>query len=363
MSAEQPFKNPDQGSEVSGTPALPADENRAAGADSRDTAIGVVIAGKYQIVQALGTGGWGNVYRARHLQHDIDVAVKFPDRRLLANPDQLKRFHQEAKACQTLVHPNFVNVSDHGVTNDGVPYIVMEYVEGWTLHALLAAGHPFAVDEVLQFSMCLADGLSIAHAAGFVHRDIKPGNIILAKNSGTPKLLDFGLVKSADSNLTRTGYTLGTPAYMSPEQFTGTDEPDGRSDIYSLGCVLYESLTGANPFLGESDMECLYKHLHFNPPPVSKAREPKPTPAGLDFVVAKAIAADRNDRYPDMQAFKADLEKVLKGAQGKKFHAMRMVENLTVKHIAVAAAVLCIVIVVCELVAAGPTAFQSFAPK
>lgn len=348
MPVEQPFKNPDL-----------VDVKLRIGAKPCEPDLGDIIAAKYRIEAVLGSGGWGKVYRARHLHLDEDVAIKFPDVRLLADIEHIKRFQQEAKACNKLAHPNLVGVSDHGVTGDGVPYIVMEYVEGETLHSLLAASHPFTVEQILQFTMNLADGLTTAHAAGFIHRDIKPGNIVIAKESGTPKLLDFGLVKSADADLTKTGHILGSPAYMSPEQFTGEDI-DVRSDVYSLGCVLYESLTGINPFLGSSDMECLYKHLHCDPQSVSLARGSKPTPAGLDHVVARAVAADRAQRYASMQALKDDLLKVLNGLQVEKFRTKRGVKKKElVKGLSYVSALAGMIIVVCGIVVFAPTVLQS----
>jgi serine/threonine protein kinase len=264
---------------------------------SADPRIGTTL-GAYRIDATLGRGGMGVVYLAEHLRLKKRMALKVLPPELIGDEQFRRRFERESQMAAALDHPNIVPVHDAGEI-DGVLYIAMQYVEGTDLAKVLASEGALVLDRTLSIVAQTADALDEAHALGLAHRDVKPANILLTRSRSGERayLTDFGLAKqwASASRLTRSGLFVGTLSYAAPEQFTGGDI-DGRADVYSLGCVLYECLTGRVPFDRAHEPAVMYAHLN-DPPPAVTSRRPD-LPAGLDDVVARAMAKDRDDRYP-----------------------------------------------------------------
>ena len=257
-------------------------KNKSSKAKTAEGLTFAVINKRYELLGLAGQGGMAAVYKARDLKENRDVAVKVLDRDLANMDSVLERFQKEVSAASAMAHENLAAVYDSGVTEDGRPYIVMEYMRGQTLAQLLKKRAKLSLNEFAEIFVQVAKGLAHAHRRGVVHRDIKPSNIMLytdAKEKLGVKLLDFGIAKSLadiDStslNLTHTGQVIGSPFYMSPEQCRALPI-DTRSDIYSLGCVMFEAITGGVPFKGETALDTLYKHIH-EPAPRVKANHPK----------------------------------------------------------------------------------------
>ena len=282
-------------------------------AASRDPLIGRVLDGRFEVREPLGRGGMGTVYRAIQLSVDREVAIKVVHPKLADDRQAAKRFLREARLASRLNQPSVVQVIDFGQTDDGVLYLVMELLRGRTL-AKEQAGQRLALKRVLAIGGQLCDALEAAHAQGIVHRDLKPGNIVvLADPPGRDllKVLDFGLAKSlvtdTSSKVTNTDAILGTPLYMSPEQVQGKgSEP--RSDLYALGCILYELLTGAPPFVDPSVNLILAKHLSEPPPPL-----PASVPPRLRALVAQLLAKDPAERPATAADARAVLQWVMDG--------------------------------------------------
>ena len=258
--------------------------------------------GPYRILACIGIGGVGTVYRARDTRLNRDVALKFLPAHAGAELDAEQRLLVEARAAAALEHTNVCTVHEIGESEDGRPYIAMAYYEGETLKERLLRG-PLPFEEAIDIAAQTARGLGAAHAHGVVHRDVKPGNMMVTPE-GTVKLLDLGLAKVADVSLTRPGATPGTLAYMSPEQVRG-DSVGPRSDLWSLGVVLYEMLTGARPFRGGNDRALIQAILHEDPEPVQK-REPD-APRSLQRVTERLLEKDPDDRYGSANELLADL--------------------------------------------------------
>jgi serine/threonine protein kinase len=260
--------------------------------------------GRYEIVGELGRGAMGVVYKATDPNIGRTVALKTMrmDVHGLESADLMRRFKNEARAAGLLNHPNIVTIYDAG-EHDGVFYIAMEYLEGTTLQELLAERRVLEAAEAVKLSREIARGLDYAHAHGVVHRDVKPANIMITR-SGAVKIMDFGIAKSS-GNMTGTGQVLGTPNYMSPEQVKGKSL-DGRSDLFSLGVILYEMLTGEKPFHGQNVTTIIYKIVNENPIP---PRELDATvPASLSALVLKALAKSPDERYQTGAELAHDLE-------------------------------------------------------
>lgn len=247
----------------------------------------------YRILEELGRGGMGVIYKARDTRLDRAVALKFLPPDLTRNPDAKARFIREAKAASALKHQNICTIHDIDETEDGQLFIVMDCYEGETLQEKIARG-PLAIEEALHYAAQTAEALMAAHAEDIIHRDIKPGNIFIM-NDGTVKLLDFGLAKFTDkTQLTREATTLGTLSYMSPEQVRG-DSVDHRTDIWSFGIVLYEMLAGRTPFLNTYDAAVMYAILNHNPPPIEHGlRSISPQ---LISIITKCLEKDPMDRF------------------------------------------------------------------
>ncbi len=258
--------------------------------------------GHYAIEEKLGAGGMGVVYRAHDSQLDRTVALKFLSPHLIADEVATERFLVEARAAAALDHPNVCTVHEIGRDEDGRPFIAMAYYEGDTLKERLNRG-ALPYGEAAAYAAQIAGALAAAHAGGIVHRDVKPGNVIVTQ-TGAAKVLDFGLAKLADVTLTRTGSTIGTVAYMSPEHTRG-DELDARTDLWSLGVVLYEMLTGRRPFRG--DRQGTVIHAIRNDEPERLGDLIEELPPDLDEIVSKLLQKDPGDRYESADALLTDL--------------------------------------------------------
>jgi len=262
--------------------------------------------GKYEIFSILGKGAMGIVYKALDPDIDRQVAIKTIRFDLTSdttdNEEIMQRFIREAQAAGRLSHPNIITIFDVGREKD-LTYIVMQFIEGPSLQRLIAQGEKFSIQEVTKIMDQVCGALDYAHQHGIVHRDIKPGNILL-DNARKPFICDFGVARVDTSTLTQSGTAVGTPSYMSPEQVMGK-KVDKRSDIFSLGCILYEFLTGRRPFEAESITTVIYKIINEEPPSLNEVK--KGLPAGFEKIIGKALAKDPNDRYQDCNQLAADL--------------------------------------------------------
>ena len=270
-------------------------------ADASDTSHGRIIS-HYHIDGKLGGGGMGVVYLAHDTVLGRQVALKFLPPELTRDSKAKERFIQEARAASALDHPNVAVIYEIGETPRGQLFIAMAYYEGETLQQKIERG-PLAISDALEFAIQIAEGLSRTHARGIVHRDIKPANLIVSAD-GTVKILDFGLAKMADLHLTKTGTTVGTAAYMSPEQARGA-AVDQRTDIWSLGVVLYEMITSARPFRGDYEQALIYSILHEEPAPLRERRED--TSEKLERVVRRLLQKVPADRYQNTEELLTDL--------------------------------------------------------
>jgi len=270
--------------------------------------IGEVIGDRYRVDELVGAGGMATVFKAFDQTLERPVAVKVMRREVVAEADQLERFRREARAAAKLSHPHIVTVIDAGEEN-GRPYIVFEYVPGETLKQRIKSQGPLPVTEAVAYAIEVGSALVAAHAAGLVHRDVKPQNVLLDSH-GHAKVADFGIARELDGSdgLTKTGRVLGTTDYVSPEQAMGEDVT-GQSDVYSLGIVLYEMLTGEVPFKGENHVAVAMKHVKEELPDVQEKR-PEVSSA-LAAVIEKMTAKEPVDRYLTAASAVSDLEDVL----------------------------------------------------
>jgi eukaryotic-like serine/threonine-protein kinase len=270
--------------------------------------IGKEFDGRYLIVRKLGSGGMADVYLAEDQDLGRRVALKLLDDRH-ANDDQfVERFRREAQSAAGLNHPNIVSIFDRGQA-EGTYYIAMEYLDGRTLKELLVRNGPTPVPIAIDYARQILGALAFAHRGGIVHRDIKPHNIVVRKD-GRLKVTDFGIARSGASQMTEAGSIVGTAQYLSPEQARGAPV-DARSDLYSLGIVLYEMLTGKVPYTGDAPVEIAMKHLTAVPDPPSKLRPD--IPHDLDAIVMRALAKDPEQRYGSAEEMDADLARVARG--------------------------------------------------
>lgn len=261
--------------------------------------------GRYEIIGELGKGAMGVVYKAKDPIIDRILAIKTISLNLAADEkDEYEaRFYQEAKAAGRLSHPNIVTVYDVGKSGD-VAYIAMEFLQGRELHDILNEGKRLPISQVLDIVRQVAQGLAYAHEHGIVHRDVKPSNIMVIRD-GHVKITDFGIARMASSTVqTQAGVVLGSPKYMSPEQVLGKSI-DQRTDIFSLGVMLYEMLSGRPPFVGDTINAVMYHTVNATPAPPSTLNHE--VPAMLDFIVAKALAKEVGNRYQNAREFADDL--------------------------------------------------------
>ena len=283
--------------------------------------------GEYRIVQRIGSGGMGAVYKAEQPSMNRFVAIKVLHSRYLARGDLVSRFRREARAMSQLSHPNTARVYKYGQLDDGSLYFVMEYLEGRNLVQEVKTAGPVEPERAIRIMQSVCTALEEAHSAGMIHRDLKPENIFLTNQGGKedfPKVLDFGLAKVTEKqmgsmslmHLTQQGAVFGTPEFMSPEQATGS-ELDRRSDIYSLGMILYEMLTGKLPFMAKNKREIMFAQVKEPPIPLTQRAPTMPFPSGLEAVIAKAIAKDPDDRYQSALQFADALRSCLPGQTGQ----------------------------------------------
>jgi eukaryotic-like serine/threonine-protein kinase len=271
------------------------------------TVIGTLISERYRLDEKIGSGGMSSVYRAFDPTLERWVAIKLMHRDISNDPDQLERFRREARAVAQLNHPHVVTVIDAG-EDEGAPYIVFEYVEGETLKERIRRLGRLPVSEAVAYAIEIGRALESAHANRLVHRDVKPQNVLIDRE-GRAKVTDFGIARSLEAQgLTATGRVLGTTDYVSPEQALG-HEVTGQSDIYSLGIVLYEMLTGETPFNADTQVAVAMKHVR-DPLPDVQRRRPEIS-AALASVVERSTAKETQNRYPAVSQMVHDLEEVL----------------------------------------------------
>jgi serine/threonine-protein kinase len=269
--------------------------------------IGTLLSNRYRLASKLGSGGMSTVYLAVDEVLDRQVAVKVMHREISDQPDQLERFRREARAVAQLSHPNLVGVIDAG-DDGGHPYIVFEYVPGQTLKKRIDEQGSLPLDEATAYAIEIGRGLACAHSARLIHRDVKPQNVLI-DGDGRAKITDFGIARSLEAHgLTATGRVLGTTDYVSPEQAMGKPV-DARTDVYSLGVLLYEMLTGSVPFEAETQVGVAMKHVNETIPNVQR-RRPEVSSA-LAAALERATAKDPKDRYENMNFFLSDLEGAL----------------------------------------------------
>ena len=276
--------------------------------------------GPYEIIEPLGAGGMGEVYKSRDTRLERTVAVKVVSASLASDPTWRQRFDREARILAALSNPHICPIFDVG-RHDGVDFLVMEYLEGETLTARLARG-PLPVDQALRYAIEIADGLAAAHREGVGHRDLKPGNIMLTRSGA--RLLDFGLARvgplrvtpqsdhpTISSGLTATGTILGTVQYMAPEQLEGK-ETDARTDIFAFGSVVYEMVTGRKAFEGQSQASVIAAILEHEPPPMSSLQ--RMAPPALDRAVKKCLAKDPEERWQNARDLRDELKWIAEGS-------------------------------------------------
>ena len=270
-----------------------------------------ILDNRYTRGELLGSGGMAEVYLAHDEVLDRDVALKVLTERHAENEEFVERFRREARSAAFLNHPNIVSVYDQGCSEDGTYYIAMEYIPGGTLKDRILGEGPLAPDTATELSLQVAQALGHAHEHGVIHRDIKSRNILLTE-AGYAKVTDFGIARAATATTTssRSNLVLGTPGYISPEQAMGKSV-DARSDLYSLGVVLYETLTGTLPYSGESPVSMALKHV--DEPPRSPREANPDVPASLNALTAKLLAKDPEDRYASAVELADDLERVRSG--------------------------------------------------
>ncbi len=283
---------------------------------------GTIFKGHYEFVDIVGEGGMSVVYKARDKILGRTVAIKLMHAHVAANSKQILRFQQEAKAASLLSHPHVISVHEFGTLDDGQPFLIMDYAEGKSLAEIITSRGRLPVARALAIFVQVADALSHAHRKNVIHRDLKPSNIMLCRGDrgeDVAKVVDFGIAKIVQSDadkrgLTQTGEIFGSPPYMSPEQCAGWPM-NNRSDIYSMGCLMYEALSGHPPFAGESLVETVYKHMH-EPPPQLVAEGEK-FPEMLQMIVTKTLAKEPGERYETMEQLSADLQHVLDDVEGR----------------------------------------------
>ncbi|HET6151175.1 MAG TPA: serine/threonine-protein kinase [Polyangia bacterium] len=311
---------------VSGEVSAAAAAVKLAESEAFDALIGSALAGRYLIVRRIGEGGMGAVYEAKHTVIGKRVAVKVLLEKFHSNSDLVARLLQEARLASSIGHENIVDVTDFGTTDDGRSFVVMEFLEGEPLAQLIMREAPLPVERSLRIARQVASALGAAHAKGIYHRDVKPENVYLIQRGDADfvKVVDFGISKAVKQGgedpaesyrLTHTGLLLGTPLYMSPEQARGEDDLDHRVDIWALGVMLYECLTGEVPFHANNYLGIISQVLTREAPPPSHLRPELGIPQAVETVTMRAMEKNRQLRYQTMADLQLDLERLLAGDQ------------------------------------------------
>jgi eukaryotic-like serine/threonine-protein kinase len=268
--------------------------------------VGAVIGGRYEVLGSLGEGGMGAAFHARDRETGSEVVVKIPSIALIGDPGAFSRYQRELEIGRRLAHPRLQNLVDSGQLRGGAPYMVLEYHRGRSLRDVLAERGPLPIDEAVALAAQLAETLEFVHERGVIHRDLKPENLLVTP-TGDLVVLDFGIaLLQGARRLTfhRLTSSVGTPDYMAPEQVSG-ERGDARTDVYAVGAILYEMLTGRPPFQGDNALAVMAQRLTSDPRPPREVR-PDVSPA-LDTVVRKALRRERSERYPTMAALREDL--------------------------------------------------------
>jgi len=295
-----------------------------------DSLVGAVLADRYEVVRRIGEGGMGAVYEAKHTVIGKRVAVKVLLEKFVAKSDFVARLLQEARLASSIGHEHIVDVTDFGTTVDGRSFVVMEFLDGESLAELAMREAPLPIERSVGIARQVASALGAAHAKGIFHRDVKPENIYLVKRGDVDfvKVVDFGISKAVKPagdeggegyRLTHTGLLLGTPLYMSPEQARGEEDLDHRCDIWALGVLLYECLTGEVPFRANNYLGIISQVLTHEPTPPSKLRPELGISGAVEAVVMRAMEKDRSRRYQTMADVERDLERLLAGDQNVGF--------------------------------------------
>lgn len=290
------------------------------------SAPGKTYGGRYEVIERIGVGGMAEVYKARDELLGREVAVKVLSDRLSTDRTFVERFRREAQAAANLSHPNIVSLYDYGADEEGgANFIVMELIDGRGLEAVIADDGPLMPERAAEIATDVAKALERAHTSSLVHRDVKPSNIMIT-SYGQTKVTDFGIARAtgdAEQTMTQTGMVIGTASYLAPEQAQG-NPVDARSDVYALGCVLFEMLTGRPPFSGDTPLSIAYKHVRETPEPPS-AINPD-VPDALDAIVMKALAKNPDNRYQSAREMAEDLERF---SAGQKVHAGPLMAGTT----------------------------------
>lgn len=290
--------------------------------DSVTSRIGELIENRFEIEKHIGTGGMATVYRAKHSQVDLHVAIKILNRDEM-NEKDIERLKREAKVLNSIFHPNVVKVYSFGFLESGEPYLVLDLLDGKSLDQMIQSEKCLPIVWLLKAFEQVCDGLICAHESGLVHRDLKPSNIMVVKpdeDAAFIKLLDFGIARSlvtapGEQKLTRHGEIFGSPLYMSPEAIQG-QEMDHRSDIYALGCLMYESITGAPPFLGNNVIMTFMKHMSEQPKPMAEVTPGLRISPELEAIVIRCMQKDPNARYQSVAEVRKDLSTIPPGTHG-----------------------------------------------
>ncbi len=300
---------------------------------SEDTLAGEVFDERYEVLHKIAEGGMGAVYKARQLSTGKDVAIKMISRDLTKSSETVKRFRREVELQLRLSHPNIVTVIDISQTKEGDYYFVMEYVEGKSLKRLILEKGPLPLSLFYELAFQMCDAIHYAHMKGIIHRDLKPENIIVVslEHQNIVKIVDFGIAKALQgggkraTTLTQVGRVLGTPAYMSPEQARGEiDKISHRSDLYSLGVIFYQMLSGRLPFESDTPWGLMHKHINEAPVPLRKINPS--VSESLDNVIMRLLEKEPENRYPSANSLKQDLMKVAGIAPGKDEEVDRDIE-------------------------------------
>jgi len=329
-----------------------------------DSLIGTVLAGRYEVLRRIGEGGMGAVYEGKHALIGKRVAVKVLLEKFHAQSDFVARLLQEARLASSIGHENIVDVTDFGTTDDGRSFVVMEFLDGESLADLERREAPLPIERSLRIARQAASALGAAHAKGIFHRDVKPENLYLVRRGDADfvKVVDFGISKAVKPGgddgpeayrLTHTGILLGTPLYMSPEQARGDEDLDHRADIWALGVLLYECLTGEVPFRANNYLQIISQVLTHEPLSPSRLRPELGIPDAVDAVVMRAMEKDRARRYQTMAELEGDLERLLAGDQNV---GTRPAEGVTRPVRAAAPKRWPLVLVAVAVLAAGVTA-------